>query len=63
MRRALADFERAQLRSGFPMAFVAAPMGLSAPGRLELRDWLPSAGGFAATQIALHEWLGRLAGA
>jgi uncharacterized SAM-binding protein YcdF (DUF218 family) len=63
MRRATAAFERAIRRAGSPIELVEAPLGLRAPGSSELAAWLPSADGFARTQLALHEWLGRLAGA
>ncbi len=61
MRRALGNFERAA--AGARLRLVAAPMGLPSGGRLRLRDWLPSTDGFEDTCIALHEWLGILAGA
>jgi uncharacterized SAM-binding protein YcdF (DUF218 family) len=64
-RRALADFERALRASGVAMRLVPAPVGLRpnlGPGWV-LGDYLPTAEGFALTQLALHEWLGRLAGA
>jgi uncharacterized SAM-binding protein YcdF (DUF218 family) len=63
MRRALADFERAKQRSGITMEITAAPMGLQAGGPMRLSDWLPSDAGFQSVRIALHEWIGRLAGA
>ena len=61
MRRTMANFERAA--EGSKIRIVAAPMGLYASGRLEPSDWVPSIGGFEATWIALHEWLGWVAGA
>jgi uncharacterized SAM-binding protein YcdF (DUF218 family) len=63
MRRALAAFERAAQRASFPLRVTPAAMGLEPPYRLDLRDWLPSRDGFSKVHIALHEWLGRLAGA
>lgn len=63
MRRAVAAFERAQRSSGTPMKLLAAPMGLDAAGPIVAGDWLPSSDGFERTRNALHEWLGRLAGA
>ena len=67
MRRSLAAFERAVgRRSGRPIELVAAPMGLPTPpepGTFAPGDWLPSVEGFTATRLALHEWIGRLAGA
>ncbi|MBL8313058.1 MAG: YdcF family protein [Rubrivivax sp.] len=61
MTRALRNFERAI--ASHRMTIVGAPMGVPTPGPLELSDWLPSVRGFDATWIALHEWLGLLAGA
>jgi uncharacterized SAM-binding protein YcdF (DUF218 family) len=61
MRRSIENFERAA--AGSHLRIVAAPMGMPAPGRLRALDWLPSVAGFERTQLALHEWLGRLAGA
>ena len=61
MSRALRNFERAV--EGHKMAIVGASMGGPTPGPLETSDWLPSVRGFEATWIALHEWLGMLAGA
>lgn len=63
MRRALAAFERAAQRASTPMKLTPAPMGLDAPIRGDWHDWLPSRAGFDKVNIALHEWLGRLAGA
>ena len=47
------------------MRLVPAPVGLRPDlgPDLSLGDYLPSAEGFALTRLALHEWLGRLAGA
>ena len=50
-------------QAGVTMRVVAAPMGLQRPMGWELGDWLPNADGLAMTRWALHEWLGRLAGA
>lgn len=63
MRRALRNFERALAAAGANMRVTAAPMAV--PGRFEvgLLDWLPSASGFAQTRLALHEYVGLLAGA
>jgi len=61
MRRALLNFELAAAGSSF--AVVPAPMGLPNPGRLQARDWLPSAGYLEDSSFAIREWLGRLAGA
>lgn len=62
MRRALRSFERAAA-AGTPMKIVAAPMGLPSSTRIEAKDWLPVASNLQVTTIALHEWLGYLAGA
>ncbi len=62
-RRALAAFERAIREAGITMRVVAAPMGLRRPLGWELGDWLPGDEGLALTRLALHEWLGWLAGA
>lgn len=62
MRRALRNFERAAA-AGTPMKIVAAPMGLPSSTRIEAKDWLPVASNLQMTTIALHEWLGYLAGA
>ncbi len=63
MRRALKNFQGVIATSGAPMKLTAAPMSVSARSPLEVSDWLPSLGGFEGTRLALHEWLGRLAGA
>jgi len=63
-RRALRNFERTLRDSGLTMAIVPAPLGLSPPATFDrLSDWLPTAEGFSDTRLALHEWLGWLAGA
>jgi uncharacterized SAM-binding protein YcdF (DUF218 family) len=62
-RRALAAFERALAHEGTRMRLIAAPVGLRRKGELQLGDWLPTNEGFVLTRLALHEWLGRLAGA
>jgi uncharacterized SAM-binding protein YcdF (DUF218 family) len=61
MSRALRNFERAG--ESHKMKFVGAPMGGPNPGMPEPSDWLPSVRGFDANWVALHEWLGLLAGA
>ena len=63
MRRALAAFERAKQRTGISMTIVPAPMGLDPSARYDAVSFLPSVDGYEMTRIALHEWLGRLAGA
>jgi uncharacterized SAM-binding protein YcdF (DUF218 family) len=61
MPRALHNFQRAI--AGRRITLVAAPMGLSPGGRFTVGDWLPSTSGFEQVRLALHEWVGRLAGA
>lgn len=62
-QRALAAFARAIGPAGPRLSVQPAPMGMKRRGTLELGDCLPSAEGFALTRLALHEWLGWLAGA
>lgn len=61
MRRAMRNFQRAA--EGSKMTLVAAPMGLPTGGRMRWQDWLPNNAFFEHTSLALHEWLGYLAGA
>ncbi len=61
MRRALRNFERAA--SGSKIRITPAPMAVPARSPLIFTDWLPSTEGFDSTVVALHEWLGLLAGA
>ena len=63
MRRALAAFRRAAARESATLALVPAPVGLRPAGHSLLVDWLPSSDGYATVRYALHEWVGRLAGA
>jgi len=63
MRRSLRNFDRALAASGIRMRVAAAPMGVPGPFELDLMDFLPSAGGFEQTRLALHEFVGLLAGA
>jgi uncharacterized SAM-binding protein YcdF (DUF218 family) len=62
-RRALAAFQRAIAASGRPLQLVAAPVGLRPDPTGVLSDYLPGHQGLLDSSIALHEWLGRLAGA
>jgi uncharacterized SAM-binding protein YcdF (DUF218 family) len=62
-RRALAAFERALQRQGVQMRLVPAPVGVRADGPLVAGDFWPSLEGLNRSLYALHEWLGRLAGA
>ncbi len=61
MPRALHNFERAA--AGKNLRIVAAPLGIRTGGPLRASDWLPTSDGFEANRMALHEWIGRLAGA
>jgi len=61
MARSLRNFQRAA--EGRHMKIIAAPMGMPPGGRMKLNDWLPSPAGFRTTWLALHEWLGLVAGA
>lgn len=63
MRRALGAFERAAQRTSVSVRLTAAPMGDDAASEISGADWLPSRGGYMSVNLALHEWLGRLAGA
>lgn len=63
MRRAMAAFQRASERAGKPVQLVAAPMGIGPGGLVGFVNWVPSTEGFLDVRLALHEWLGRLAGA
>ena len=62
-QRALAAFQRAIDKAGVHISVVPAPMGLSVVGPPVFTDFLPTAEGFADTRLAIHEWVGRLAGA
>jgi uncharacterized SAM-binding protein YcdF (DUF218 family) len=63
MPRAVAAFERAAARQGIRLAIVPAPLGMGSFVPPHADGLLPSAQGFELTRLALHEWLGRLAGA
>lgn len=60
MPRALRDFREA---AGSDMRIEPAPMGLAERTERPLLAWLPSVRGYADMHNALHEWIGRLAGA
>jgi uncharacterized SAM-binding protein YcdF (DUF218 family) len=62
-QRALAAFRRAAEREQLALALTPAPLGLLQPDEYEWADFFPSGEGLRVTMIALHEWLGRLAGA
>lgn len=63
MRRAVAAFNRAAQRNGVKLEITAAPMGLPGAYHMRFSHWLPTPGGFTGVRFALHEWIGRLAGA
>lgn len=63
MRRSLEAFDRAAKHLGITVKLIPAPMGADGPFRMTLADWLPSRAGYASVSYALHEGLGRLAGA
>ena len=62
-QRAVSAFAAAARTQGVDMALLPASMGLPVVRGWRLGDWLPTAEGFAMTRVALHEWLGWLAGA
>lgn len=62
-QRALAAFRRAAARSGQPLDLVAAPMGVRQAPAGRLADCLPNGSSLQRSTWALHEWLGRVAGA
>ena len=62
-RRALAAFARAIDREGAGISLLPAPMDVARVGGLRPSDWLPTTTGFEMTWVAVHEWLGRIAGA
>lgn len=64
MPRAVAAFARASERTGRRIEVTPAPMGALGRGWPTIAaDWMPSVDGFQMTRFALHEWIGRLAGA
>lgn len=62
-QRAMAAFQRAMERANVQIALLPAPLGPRIDGPLRVSSFLPSIEGFSATRLALHEWLGWLAGA
>ncbi len=62
-RRAQGAFRRAIAAAAAPITLLPAPVGMQERDGLDLADWLPTTDGFALTRLALHEWMGRLAGA
>jgi uncharacterized SAM-binding protein YcdF (DUF218 family) len=60
MPRALRAFREA---AGDAMTIEPAPMGLPAPGPMDLTDWLPSGYGMVGVRNALHEIFGLIGGA
>ncbi len=64
LQRARAAFEREAARQGMTLTLVGAGVGLRAAEEPpDLGDFLPGAEGLRLTLIALHEWVGWLAGA
>ena len=64
MRRAQAAFVRAVERSaGTAIEIVPAPMGLREDAAMSWVDFIASAEGLVRVRLAVHEWLGRVAGA
>lgn len=63
MPRAIAAFERAASLRPRSVEIIPAPLGMGAFVPPHADGWLPSPAGFEMTRLALHEWLGRLAGA
>ncbi len=61
MPRAMRNFERAA--DGRKIKLVAAPLGTPSSSRIQATDWLPTLSGYQQTWLALHEWVGKLAGA
>jgi uncharacterized SAM-binding protein YcdF (DUF218 family) len=60
LRRAMLNFEKA---AAGQLEIVPAPMDLPQSTGLTWRDWLPNASRMQDTAFALHEWIGRMAGA
>lgn len=63
MPRSQRAFQQAIAASGAAIALTPAPMSLASDDSRALLRWLPSAGGFESTRLALREMLGLLAGA
>ncbi|MBN8492329.1 MAG: YdcF family protein, partial [Burkholderiales bacterium] len=63
MPRSQRAFQQAIAASGAAIALTPAPMSLAQDDSRALLRWLPSAGGFESTRVALREMLGLLAGA
>lgn len=63
-RRALTAFRQAAQDARWPLQLVPVPIGLQPPSDgLTLNDLLPNWEGLQQSYFALHEWLGRQAGA
>ena len=62
-QRALAAFSAEAKAQQAPITLVPAPMGMLPPSPPMALDWLPSASGLTLVTLALHEWIGWLAGA
>ena len=61
-QRAGAEFQRAMRQAGVGMQVLPAAMGQAVLGPLQPGHWLPTTEGFALSRLALHEWLGWIAG-
>ncbi|MEN9892466.1 MAG: hypothetical protein RLY78_2761 [Pseudomonadota bacterium] len=63
-QRAIANFRRAAQEAGWALQIVPVPIGLQPPSDgPTLNDLLPHWEGLQQSYFALHEWLGRRAGA
>lgn len=64
LQRARAAFEREAARQGVKLALVGAGVGLRPDAEPpDLGDFVPGSRGLQLTMLALHEWVGWLAGA
>jgi uncharacterized SAM-binding protein YcdF (DUF218 family) len=64
LQRARAAFEREATRQHVAMTLIGAGVGLRESGEPpDLGDFLPGPAGLQLTMLALHEWVGWLAGA
>ena len=61
-QRAGAEFQRAIRQAGVPMRVLPGAMGQAVLGPIQPGHWLPTSEGFALSRLALHEWLGWIAG-
>lgn len=61
-QRAGAEFQRAITLAGTSMRVLPAAMGQAVAGPIRPGHWLPTNDGLAQSRLALHEWLGWIAG-